>query len=229
MGKITINHYLNKTVKPRFNGKVNTYPIYIQVIADKINYKMKSNFDYGDGYISFSDYNSDFVRNSLNKEKQEIEKVVSYLIKNEKKEFLNADGFKKLSANFWDTLNNNFWIRFAKEAQENIEEDLPNAFYKATFFDISEILHFTESKIKNNFSDEYYYVDIGMEAMWHAVLMKKYGITSMTVCDFLFDSDKRANVLEAIKDKHIFHGGDEKNEYNNVLQAIESIIFGKEE
>ena len=98
MGKITVKHYLNKTVKPRFNGKTNTYPIYVQIIANRVNYKMKSNFDYWEGYITDSDFDSDFVRNSLNKERQEIEKVVSYLIENDKTDLLNTNSFKKLSA-----------------------------------------------------------------------------------------------------------------------------------
>jgi hypothetical protein len=229
MGKITIKHYLNKTVKPRFNGKVNTYPIYVQIIADRVNYKMKSNFDYWDGFISDSDFNSDFVQNSLNNEKQEIEKVVYYLIENEKKDLLNADGFKRLSAKFWDTLNYNFWIRFVREANENTKASIPNSFYNATFLDIAEILRFTESQIEQKFSNDYSYLSIGMQAMLQALLPydKYLKINEITVFDFLFEPNKKKNVLEAVI-RYDYYGMVADGKYNIVLNELEKIIFEKE-
>jgi len=231
MGKITVKHYLNKTIKPRFNGKVNTYPIYVQIIADRINYKMRSNFDYWDGYISDSDFDSDFVKNSTNEEKKEIERVVSFLIDNEKKEYLNADGFKKLSAKLWNILNYNFWIKFVREAEKNIKASIPNAFYNATFYDIDEILIFTKSEIEQRFSNDYTYLSIGMKAMLQAVLNfenKDLNINEITVFDFLFEQDKRNNVLEAIMRYHGFYGGNEDEQYSKVLDELEKIIFEKE-
>lgn len=228
MGKITVKHYLNKTVKPRFNGKTNTYPIYVQIIANRVNYKMKSNFDYWEGYITDSDFDSDFVRNSLNKERQEIEKVVSYLIENDKTDLLNTNSFKKLSAKLWNTLNYNFWKRFTKEAEENTKASIPNAFVNATFFDINEILTFTESEVEQRFSNDYSYASIGMKAMLYAILMPDYTdlkINEITVFDFLFEPDKRAKVLEAVTRYHGFYGGDEEAEYNKVLKELENIAL----
>ena len=45
--------------------------------------------------------------------------------------------------------------------------------------------------------------------------------------DFMF-GDGRKNVLEAIHEYHGFHGGteeDEKNEYENVMKALEKLCF----
>lgn len=231
MGKITVKHYLNKAVKPRFNGQVNIYPIYVQIIADRVNYKMKSNFSYWDGYISEADYNSDFVTNVLLQEKTEIEKVASYLIENDKDEYLNANGFKILSANLWDTLSNNFRRLFHKEADTNIKAPMPNAFVNATFYDIDEIITFTESEIEGKFSETYRYARIGMDTLLLAMLgseSKDLKIQGISVFDFLYDTDSRKRVLEAVMRGWGFHGGDERQEYENVLTALESVIFIEE-
>lgn len=227
MGKITVKHYLNKAVKPRFNGKTNTYPIYVQIIADRVNYKMKSNFNYWDGYITDLDFNSDFVKNSLNEEQQKIEKVVLYLIKNEKVELLNTNSFKKLSAGLWDTLNSNFWNFFIKEVEENTTASIPNAFINATFFDIDEILAFTQSEIEQGFSSNYHYASIGMKALLQAILMPEFAdlrISEIAVFEFLFESDKRTKVLEAVTRYYSFTGRDKNEEYNKVLEELENII-----
>ena len=81
---------LNKTVKPIFNGSNNTYPLYVQVIADRVNYKMKSNFEYWNGYVGESDFNTPFIQRYLDREKEEIIRVVSFLIENGENDLLNA-------------------------------------------------------------------------------------------------------------------------------------------
>lgn len=54
MKKITIKHYLNTTVKPvRIRGKYTAYPLYLQIVTNRTNQKMKSFFE---TYITESDY-----------------------------------------------------------------------------------------------------------------------------------------------------------------------------
>lgn len=230
MGKITVKHYLNRDVKPKFNGTSNTYPLYVQIIANRVNYKMKSNFDFWDGYIRDLDFDTPFIQNVVKKEKETIETVVAYLIENNKKEFMNADSFKRLSAHLWSYLNDNFWKIFSKEAHEVILQACPNVFYNTTFYDIEEILSFTRSKIEQDFSEEYRYLRIGMDSLKDAFMNKEKSyleIGSITVFDFVF-GDGRKNVLEAIHKYHGFHGGteeDEKNEYENVMKALEKLCF----
>lgn len=230
MGKITVKHYLNKDVKPKFDGTSNTYPLYVQIIANRVNYKMKSNFDFWDGYIKESDFETPFIQNVINGEKATIETVVAYLLENNKKEFINADNFKRLSASLWPYLNNNFWKVFVNEAKNLSDAVLPNAFYNSTFYDIDEILTFTKSEVEQDFSEEYKYLRIGMDALKDAYLSAEkidLKINRITVFKFLFGNE-RNNVLEAIYRYYGFYGGteeDEKNEYEKVMKAIEKAVF----
>lgn len=232
MGKITVNHYLNKNVKPRFDGASSTYPLYVQVIVNRTNYKMKSNFSFWDGFIKESDLNTDFIQRIINSEKEEIEQVVAYLVDNNKKEFLNADSFKKLSSPLWEYLNNNFWRFFTEEGERINNKVLPNAFYNTTYSDIDEIIMFTQSEIEHSFSEEYGYLRIGMDALKDAlwpVNCADLKINKISVFDFLF-GDKRQNVLEAIYKFHCFSiGSDEDNEmeYKKVMNSLESVVFNK--
>lgn len=55
MKKITIKHYLNTAAKPeRIRGGVTAYPLYLQIVTNRTNQKIKSFFDV---YMSEGDYN----------------------------------------------------------------------------------------------------------------------------------------------------------------------------
>ena len=143
---------------------------------------------------------------------------------------MNADSFKRLSADLWSYLNNNFWKVFSKEANNVIHKPYPNAFYNTTFCDIDEILSFTQSEIEQDFSEEYRYLRIGMDSLEDALINKEksyLGIGRITIFDFMF-GDGRKNILEAIYKYHGFYGGteeDEKNEYEKVIKALENLCF----
>ena len=230
MGKITVKHYLNRDVKPKFDGVSNTYPLYVQIIANRVNYKMKSNFDFWEGYMREIDFDTPFIQNVIQKEKETIETIVAYLLDNKRKEFMNADGFKRLSAGLWSYLNNNFWKFFFKEANETFPRSCPNAFCNTTFYDIDDILLFTQSEIEQNFSEEYRYLRIGMDSLKYAMLERKnsyLGIGKITVFEFLFGSGRK-NVLESIRKCHGFHAGtedDEQAEYEKVMKALEKAVL----
>lgn len=168
MGKITVKHYLNKNIKSRLDGSSNAYPLYVQIIANRINYKMKSNFSFWDGYIKESDYNTEFIQHIIKREQEQLELIVGYLIDHNKTEFLNADSFKKLSAPLWDYLSENFWKIFVDEGEAVYNATLPNAFYNTVFYEIYNIIDFTNSEIENKFSEKYKCLRIGMTALQYA-------------------------------------------------------------
>lgn len=232
MGKITVKHYLNKSIKPRLDGLSNTYPLYVQIIANRTNYKMKSNFSFWDGYVKESDYDTEFIQHIIKKEQEELELIVGYLIEHNKTEFLNADSFKKLSTPLWNYLNENFWYIFTKEGEKIYDAMLPNAFYSTTFYDIDDIINFTESEIEHKFSEKYSYFRIGMTALQNACLgneSQDLNINAISIFDFIF-GNKTKDVLEAIYRYHGFYTGNEKkdeSEYNKVLQSIIDFIFDK--
>lgn len=231
MGKITVKHYLNMDVKPRFDRGSNTYPLYVQIIANRVNYKMKSNFDFWEGYIREIDFDTPFIQNAIRKEKETIETVVAYLLDNNKNEFMNADSFKRLSSNLWSYLNDNFWKIFVKEATNIIKITCPKVFYNTTYYDINEILLFTQSEIELDFSEEYRYLRIAMDSLKEAFMEKEKNhleIGKITIFDFLFGNGRR-NVLEAIHEYHGFYGdiGEEKVEYENVMKALEYAVLFK--
>lgn len=232
MGKVTIKHYLNKSIKPRLDGATNTYPLYVQIIVNRTNYKMKSNFSFWDGYIKESDFDSDFIQRIIVKEKEQLENVITYLIDNNKTEFLNADSFKKLSAPLWTYLSENFWSIFVKEGEVIYDALLPSAFYNATFYDINDIINFTQSDVESNFSQKYKYLRIGMDSLQNAVFnssLSKLKVLQITIFDFLFGEGK-STVSEIVHISYGFYSGNEINdekEYNNVISAIEDFIFNK--
>lgn len=230
MGKITIKHYLNKSIKPRFDGASNAYPLYVQIIVNRTNYKMKSNFSFWDGYIKEEDFNTEFIQLVIKKEKEKLELIVGYLIEHNKTQFLNADSFKKLSAPLWEYLNENFWTIFTKEGAYIYKSSLPSAFYNTTFYEIDDIINFTSSEIENKFSEKYKYLRIGMGALQNAYLGNKnqdLRINLISVFDFII-GDGAEKVLEAIYRYHGFYTGNINNdeiEYNKVIEAITDFIF----
>ncbi len=237
MGKITVKHYLNKNIKSRLDGSSNAYPLYVQIIANRINYKMKSNFSFWDGYIKESDYNTEFIQHIIKREQEQLELIVGYLIDHNKTEFLNADSFKKLSAPLWDYLSENFWKIFVDEGEAVYNATLPNAFYNTVFYEIYNIIDFTNSEIENKFSEKYKCLRIGMTALQYAFLgneSQDLNIKTISVFDFVFGKRKK-DVVKAIDRYRAFYLKNEiENKIDdntikddNILQAIIDFIFDK--
>ncbi len=225
MGKITVNHYLNKAIKPRIEGNKEFYPLYIQLIANRTNYRFKSNFSYNDGYLRESDLIQDYVKSVIENEKNKIEKIVNYLIESNKNELITAEYIKKCSENLWEVLNTNFGILFEKESK-SVNSSYPDALIGKNYFDINEIISFTGSEIEQTFSSEYEYCKIGMDAIKRSlfdVKLKHFEISTMIVFDFLHGSGSSV-IEQAVKFNHGFHCEDEKTEYQKVIKEIEKLI-----
>lgn len=226
MGKITINHYLNKAIKPKMEGNKELYPLYIQVIVNRTNYRFKSNFPFNDGYLRDSDLKQDFVINSIEHEKRNIENIVNYFIESNKNQLITATYIKKCSENLWNVLNENFGVLFEKESQV-LEYDYPSALVSRDFYDINEILIFTESEIDSKFSEEYQSCKIGVNSVYRGLLhpeFKELGLLELTVFDFLHGNGYNL-VLKAIKQNYLISSSDSETEYKQVMKQIEKLIF----
>ncbi len=108
MKKITIKHYLNTAAKPeRIRGGVTAYPLYLQIVTNRTNQKIKSFFDV---YMSENDYNKmknneqygsetdiynpDVWGRKLTEEPIILEKAIRYLWKNDIEFTTKAKDFK---------------------------------------------------------------------------------------------------------------------------------------
>lgn len=224
MGKITVKHYLNKDLKPKKDGNNIYYPVYVQVIANRKNLKFKSNFDFFDGYLSESSIRDKFVKSLLGKESNNLKRIITYLNESNKTELINPKTLKKYSENLWDLLNRNFGILFKKEAQKlntNYPEIMENVFY----YDVKQIIEFTQSEIESEFSEEYFYCRIGMSSLYNDMLRIKNNTPmafEYTVFDFLY-SDASIVIKEVIK-KHHFFDGDEEKEHQKVITELKKLI-----
>ena len=227
MGKITINHYLNKSVKPKIEGNKELYPLYVQIIANRTNYRLKSSFPFNNGYLRESDLMQDFVINCNNIESKKIEKTVNYLLESNRQDLLTAENIKKYSNDLWGVLNRNFGKIFEKESKV-LKFNFPDVLIDKNYVEIDEVLKFTESEIETKFSNDYHYCKIGMNAISPDRLLSRgkegLEVSKLTVFDFLFGEGYNA-VLQSVKDYHGFCGGDEEKEYLRVLEEIKKIIL----
>lgn len=229
MKKITINHYLNKSVKPRIKDKKEYYPLYIQVIANRTNYRFKSKFPFNDGYLRDIDLLQEFVINSIEGEKNELQKIISFMLESNQLELMTAETIKLYSNNLWDVLNNNFKILFEKECKV-LPNSCPDVFLISDYYDINEILKFTESEIEYKFSEQYQKCKMGMSALLNALWdkdLKNLKIIEITVFDYL-KGDGMDRVMKAVKSYNVFCGnkeGEEQKEYSDILEEIRKLIF----
>jgi len=227
MGKITVKHYLNKSLTPRKEGNVELYPLYIQVIVNRTNYRFKSNFPFRDGYLRESDLLDLFVQNINENERKDIERVVEYLQQKGDLELLTSENIKRYTEKLWDVLNRNFSILFEKES-DNINRDIPSVLVNRGFFDIREVLTFTESDIEQRFSENYNYCIIGLNALWNELILntnKDLRLSEMTVFDFLY-KNKYESILKVIKCHYGFHGTNEEreDEYIKVIDELKKLV-----
>lgn len=222
MGKITINHFLNKSVKPKIEGNEKLYPLYLQIIVNQKNYKMRSNFPFNNGYLRELDLRSEFVISSNNDEKKEINKIVNYLQESDNLSLLNADNIKKLSENLWEMLDRRFGLLFKSEC-ETLAIDYPNILLQKGFTDINELMQFTESNIESRFSESYHDCRIGMNAIHSALFDKnceELKILYHSVFDFLYGNGQES-ILRAIKMNFI---STNESEYAKIITELKKLV-----
>ncbi|BDX39327.1 hypothetical protein CYCD_26820 [Tenuifilaceae bacterium CYCD] len=229
MGKITINHYLNKSLSPRIEGNSETFPLYVQVIVNRTNYRFKSNFSYYDGYMRERDLLDPFIKGLLEREKEEIYKIVDYLQVNNQLELLNSENIKFYSEILWDVLNRKFSILFEKESKV-LKATYPGCLISRNFFDIDEALTFFESSIEDRFSDDYYYCKLGMEAMRNELIFESHfqhsELYAITVFDFLHRNGVEY-IISIVKKHHSFNMSteqEENKEYGKVIDGLKKIL-----
>ncbi|HCT31506.1 MAG TPA: hypothetical protein DIW31_12455 [Bacteroidales bacterium] len=228
MGKITVKHYLNKSLSPRKEGDVELYPLYVQVIVNRTNYRFKSNFPFRDGYLRESDLLDLFVQNINENERKDIERIVEYLIQSNELELLTSENIKKYTEKLWDVLNKNFSILFEKES-EILDNDYPSVLVLKSFNEIQEVIAFTESDIEQKFSENYNYCVIGLRALSREIILnsnKDLKMYEMTVFDFLH-RNKYKSIMKVVKNYHGFYVGtdeENENEYRKVVDELKKLV-----
>ena len=226
MGKITVKHYLNKAIKPRIEGNKELYPLYVQVIVNRTNYRFKSDYPYNDGYLQESDLMQDFTKSCIAVEQESIKKIVNFLIENNKNELITAEYINKCSENLWSVINRNFGVLFERESQVLIY-NYPNSLVNRDFFDLEEIIMFMESEIEQKFSESYRDCRTAMDALKRSLFELEFehlNIGKLTVFDFLHGNGLKV-VLEAIKMHHYIGSPNPEEDYKKILEEINKLIF----
>lgn len=226
MKKVTINYYLNKRINPIIQGNTKLYPLYVQIIANQKNYKMKSNIPFNNGYFDDTIFVNSFLASIMEDEKNIFLKIVSYLIENNKTNLLKANIIKRYSESLWTYLDNNFYLLFEKEVI-NLKLHYPKLLENASFSDIAEVLVFAESEIEFKFTEKYQICKNGLNAFYSSFFnkdLKELDLMNMTIFDFLYINGKE-KVLKAIR-KTIILDNESTNEreYNKIINEIENLI-----
>lgn len=138
MGKITVNHFVNKDLKPILEGNRLKYPVYIQVIVLTKNLKFKSNNRFFE-YLEETDLDNIHIQNILKIEANAVNRIVEDLIKNDdpitskKLSVLTKNLVEAIDANISKIINNEY------KANGNF---IPNILLTATYKEINEIVTF---------------------------------------------------------------------------------------
>lgn len=228
MGKITVKHYLNKQLKPKKVGSNLYYPLYVQVIANRTNYRFKSNLDYNDGYFKESDLTVDIIKSMIQNVNKLYEKIFSYFIEVGKPELLTNDFIKTNSEYLWDALTRNFGLLFQRES-EQLKGYCPDTLVDKYFDEINELLIFCESDVDSKFSKKYDLCKIGITSIYssfHNDTLISDDLASVTVFDFLY-GDGYNKVLQVLRTFISFSSHNEDEEYSSVIEALKELILHK--
>lgn len=140
MGKITVKHYVNKTLKQNtVNGK-EQYPVYVQVIALTKNLKFKSNNSFFE-YLSENDLDNELVQKILSDEAEVVENVVEDLIKKGRVEQVTSKLISLYTKKLNYVIDENF-CKFVNEERKDANTFVPNVILGASYNEINELVFF---------------------------------------------------------------------------------------
>lgn len=154
MSKITVKHYLNKDLKPQIINGISEFPVYVQVIYNRNNYKFKSENDWFE-YLSDEKLSTELIKQLLNAEINRIIHTIELLEKNNLKE-ISSKNIYKYSQEITKVINKNYSKYF-----ENFYTDYPEILKNVTLERLDELCEFLNiSSIHNkNFDDKVEYID----------------------------------------------------------------------
>ena len=134
MSEITIKHYLNKKLKPYFNGFENQYPVYVRIINGREVIRIKSVIA-NKGNKLFDYLTDDDLKNPDNIKLFEIEaKIIKYIFENLEK-YINDVGIT------------------ISDIIKSFIDDVILSFYNAIFIEFDEEINKFENKtLSDNFS-----------------------------------------------------------------------------
>lgn len=152
MEKITVSHFLNKSLKPKTENNKEKYPVYVQVIVHSKNLKFKSNNIWFE-YLGENDLENDLVKGFLKDEILAIENIVKGFINIGEINLITSKKLKLYSKNLYDVINMNF-SKFLQTEKEKENIFVPHFFMSASFDLINDVIFFfNDSTPFNNISD----------------------------------------------------------------------------
>lgn len=212
MEKITVNHFVNRELKPITENNKKKYPVYVQVIVLTKNLKFKSGNSFFE-YMSEQDIKNEMVLSVLEDEKNTIERIVSDLISKEKTELITSKILSQYSKNLINVIENNFCKMLLSE-REKTKKFIPNILLSASYSDINEIVFF--------YNDHTPIVQISedLHACYNAahVIYENKSTHKFCVYDLFFGS-KQEVIIECFN----FYTGDQETETAEMLKAIQNL------
>lgn len=223
MGKITVKHYLNKKVSPRFDGKTATYPLYVQITADRTTYRMRSDFFLRNGYLSEGELNSAIVELFLASEKKRLERAVNFLISNKDFAVLNAAWIRKLSIRLIDYLDNELIKLFEKEFEEEEGYALPDAVSRLEFSEFLELYNCLKSEVDYNFSSAYNSLKVTFQAIenYRGDIDREFLVLDL----FTDRSEDLKKIINTYADLGLYDEDEDENEYDKVIKGLKIFIL----
>jgi len=149
MGKITVKHYLNKRFKPTIIKNVECFPVYIQVIHNRINVQFKS---FRIGKISENDFN--YFLNELHNEMSSEKNIITAII--EYKKDINLNEIPKIFDFYGKPLLNLLISEIGFYISDKLSQ-------KWIYKDLISILNYTDVNINNIFKIVEKYSKIQLE------------------------------------------------------------------
>lgn len=207
MSKITVKHFLNKDLKPQINNGSIEYPVYVQVIYNRNNYKFKSENIWFE-YLSDDKINAELMQSILKSERLNIIRTIELLEKYNINE-ISSKNIYKYSQKITKVIDKNY-----SKFYENEFSNFPELLMGATYENINNLCLFLN--IPNiNFQKDY---DDRIEAI-------------DMLCSNISKDWSNFKELEKLEEYLLidYFYGEKKQYFINIIQSSFGIIHTDEE
>lgn len=214
MGKITVNHFLNKDLNAIQKGNQTTYPVYVQVIVLKKNLKFKSNNIFFD-YLSEDEINNSQIISLLEKEKKVVEDIIFDLLAKEKEDLITSKNINLYSERLDYMIERKFPELVFLESRK-YKKFVPKAILNSSYSEINEIIFFyNESGPLSSISKEVGNCLSAIEQIIDTIEKEHFSVYD------LFGGDKHDQILY---DLDSYTGYDEKLT-NELLLSLQNLAL----
>lgn len=207
MGKVTIKHYLNKSIAT----KEPKYPLYVQIIANRNNYKMKCDFPFGDGFFSDNDLQSPLLQEFIKKDAERLNSMLSYLLDNDLTIYISAEYIRLFSMNIAQVYTEKF--AFLIDAED---KHAPETFHDLEIESLLEIIDYAGS---DSTYSQYYH---DCKNLFDVTRLKgNADMMNISVFDYLFNQAVRERFLREL------NSGSRNIDGENTLRSVDKFILEK--